>query len=112
MTENLHHLSRFHAKNDAGEYRGKEAAGAGRGQPVEIKLGIFRGGLHDHWLRAEYRFVEIRHFPAAGLETGGGCTSHSFLDGWQAPDEYKDRKDRKRQPGLGDLSAGVAGDRG
>jgi hypothetical protein len=85
VPENLHQLSGFHPQNDAGENCRQEAAGAGGGQPVEIKLGVFRGGFGDHRLRAENRFVEIRHFPAASLEAGGGRTPHSFLDGWKPP---------------------------
>src|ERR1700688_3438094 len=48
VPENLHQLAGFYAQNDAGENGRQEASGAGCGQPIEIKLSVFRSGLDDH----------------------------------------------------------------
>src|SRR5580765_6039112 len=82
-------------------------------EPIEIELGVFRSGLGDNGWGAENGLVEIRNFPAAGLEGGGGGFAHGVFEGRDAPEEDKNGKNGVGKPGARDLRSGMvrAGER-
>jgi len=112
-TEDLKEFGRSEAEQETGKQSSEETSGAGGGEPIEIELGVFRSGLGDHGWGAENGLVEIRNFPAAGLEGGRCGSTHGVFEGRDAPEEDKNRKNGEGEPGTRDLGSGMvrAGER-